>query len=81
MDKIYNRINFFSRPTSWPEYNPAFGKVIKSTSHRNEEAKQRGWIEIGNENPDKIASNLEKDRKNDWERKWNDNNAHLQGVG
>lgn len=52
------------------EFNPAFGKVIKSKYHRSEEAKARGWVELGNENVDKISSKFEKDRDTKRQRSW-----------
>jgi putative FmdB family regulatory protein len=53
-------------------FDPAFGKVIRNSQHRRDEAKARGWIEVGTENPDKINSAMDKTREenriNRWER-------------
>lgn len=42
---------------------PALGEVIKSDKHRNEVAKRRGVIEIGNEKPDKIHKYFDNQRE------------------
>lgn len=42
------------------EYNPAFGKVIKNSKHRAQEAKARGWLEVGNEDYDKTVASQDK---------------------
>ena len=81
MMKVFNAVNIFAKKTDWPEYNPAFGKIIRNRSHRAEEAKINGWIEIGNEDTDKIAAKLAKDKAESWERTWSDEDSHLQGVG
>ena len=55
-----------------PEYNPAFGKVIKNKRHRKYEADKRGMIEVGNEKPDilqKDADNTLEHKKN---KRWDD---------
>lgn len=44
------------------EYNPAFGKSLTPQQARKE-AKKRGMIEVGNENPDKIHKHFEKERE------------------
>lgn len=44
------------------EYNPAFGKIVKNKYERSELAKRFNAIEIGNENPDKIHDNFDKQR-------------------
>lgn len=59
----------------WGEYQPAFGKVMK----RDEvayEVKKRNWIEIGNENINKLDKKLESEREArqaaDWEQTVNE---------
>ena len=34
-------------------YHPALGQVVKGDSHAQQIAKSKGWIEIGNEKPEK----------------------------
>lgn len=57
---------------SWPEFNPAFGKVIKNKYHRDQEAKKRGWIEIGNENPEKMSKTFAQVREEKRLKNWNE---------
>lgn len=54
---------FLGEKVEHEEYCPALGCVVKSSKHRKELAKSRGWIEIGNENPDKIHEKVEHDRE------------------
>jgi len=42
------------------EYNPAFGKIIKNSKHRAEEAKARGWLEVGNEDFNRTVASQDK---------------------
>ena len=44
------------------EYNPGLGCVTKNSKHRAEIAKQKGLIEIGNENPGSVRNNAERER-------------------
>lgn len=37
-----------------PQYNPAFGQIVKNSKHAKELAKKRGMVEIGNEPVDKM---------------------------
>lgn len=42
------------------EFNPAFGKVIRNSRHRKDEAKARGWEEVGNTEAENIHKHDEK---------------------
>jgi len=53
-----------------PEFNHAFGKVIRNKSHRNEEAKKRGMVEIGNERPDVIHKAMDNQKAHLRKAKW-----------
>lgn len=61
----------FSCDKSWPEFNPAFGKVIKNRYHRDQEAKKRNWIEVGDENPNKMSKTFEDQREQKRINNWN----------
>lgn len=45
------KIHLSGTAVEHPEYNPAFGQVVKNKRERQELAKQRGMIEIGNDKP------------------------------
>lgn len=49
--------------TEFPEYNPAFGTVVRNSTHRKELAKQRGVVEIGNESIDRLGKDFEQEAK------------------
>lgn len=53
----------FSVDKTQAEYNPAIGKVIKNKRHLKYEVDKRGLIEVGNEKPKKIHSEMEATRK------------------
>jgi hypothetical protein len=55
--------------TDWPEYNPAFGKVMTRDEVKYE-VKKRDLIEIGNEDINKIDAKLEKDAKKERAAGW-----------
>ncbi len=43
-----------------PEYNPAFGRVVKNRQERKELAKQLNMVEVGNEKPSTIHKESDK---------------------
>ena len=52
------------------EYNPALGMITKSKRHRDEIAKRKGLIEIGNENPETIHKHFDKSREEARKKSW-----------
>ena len=52
------------------EYNPAFGQVVKNKAHRNELAKQKGLIEIGNDKPESIHKATEETKRDRIKKSW-----------
>lgn len=52
------------------EYNPAFGCVVKGKRHRNELAKQRGLIEVGNESLSSLHKSHEKTKQEKLDNNW-----------
>lgn len=47
-------VHFIGTKIEDAEFNVGLGQVTKSKRHREELAKQKGLIEVGNENPEKI---------------------------
>lgn len=63
-------IQFIGTKVESAEYNPAFGQVVKNKNHRNELAKERGLIEIGNEKPETVHKITERNRIDNAKRRW-----------
>ncbi len=53
-------------------YDPVFNQVIKSSKHRRDEAKARGWVEIGNEKPETIHKIHDRQREETRAQRWRD---------
>ena len=54
-----------------PEYNVGLGCWTKSKKHRQEIAKRRGLVEIGNdETPNQSYKRFEKERNDKWRENW-----------
>jgi hypothetical protein len=68
--RIIARSYFYGTEVEDEMFDPAFGMIIKSKKHRRSIAKQRGWEEVGNENPDKIYEKNERDRQEKHKRSW-----------
>jgi putative FmdB family regulatory protein len=68
--KLFTPFLFSGSRPQHAEYNPAFGKVIKNSYHRKEEAKKRDWIEIGNEKVHNIENDFARAREDKWKRSW-----------
>ena len=53
--RCLQRVNF-NGASDWDkaEYNPGLGCVVKNTKHRERLAKERGLIEVGNEDVSKV---------------------------
>lgn len=53
-------------------YDPVFKQVVKNDNHRRQLAKERGWVEVGNEKPETIHrhadKNLEQELENNWSK-------------
>lgn len=54
-----------------PQYNPAFGQVVRNSQHRKELAKRHGMIEVGTEPVEKLLksqdAHIESVKKRDYE--------------
>ena len=55
-------IQFLGSKVEDAEYNPAFGTIVKSKRHRDELAKQKNMVEIGNEKVENIHNKFDSDR-------------------
>lgn len=53
---------FYGEKVEDSVYDPVFGCIINSSTHRRTLAKERGWEEVGNECPDKMYDKLERDK-------------------
>ncbi len=65
-------IYFLGTSVESAEYNPALGQVVKNSKHRNEIAKQKGLIEIGNEKPEAIHKHYDNQRADKLKKSWDD---------
>lgn len=54
------------------EFNPAFGCVVKSKTHREQLAKERGMVEVGNEKIDNVHKIHENRLKEKLKKSWDD---------
>ena len=54
---------FYGAKVEDAEYCPAMGQVVKNSKHRAKLAKERGLIEVGSEDPNKIHDSFEKERQ------------------
>ena len=53
MDRQYSAPNVITQGESVPYFNHALGQVVKSDSEAKSIARQKGWVEIGNEDVSK----------------------------
>jgi hypothetical protein len=59
--------------SSWqPTWNPGLGQVVKSKAHAERIAKEKGFIEVGNEKPEAIHRHFDKQREDAYKAKWAD---------
>lgn len=66
------RVHFLGTKVESPEYNPAFGQVVKNTKHRNQLAKERGLVEMGNEKPERVHKHFDDERASKLKKAWDD---------
>lgn len=62
-------------------YSPAFGKVVKNNLEARRLAKERGWVEVGNENVERIHSHYDKQKEEKQERGYQDIVDSLTNLG
>lgn len=78
MDRVYTVPYLSGTKVQDAEYNPAFGKVVKSKYERDELAKRRGMVEVGNDygSSEKLQKKFERDREEKREAAWDDHNLY-----
>lgn len=64
------RVHFIGTKVQHAEYNPGLGCVVKNKRHREELCKRKGLTEVGNESPDRIYTENEKQRESNREASW-----------
>ena len=72
MQRVIGRIHFNGSKNEFPAWNPAFGEVMKNKYHRREEAKERGWVEVGTEKLPTIEREMAKTKEHNWKERWRD---------
>jgi putative FmdB family regulatory protein len=66
------QIQFMGTKIENAEYNPGLGCITKGKRHRDEIAKSRGLIEIGNECPEKIEKSYKAKREEKRKKAWDE---------
>lgn len=61
--RYISRTHFYGASDWDSSYNYGLGCVTKSRVHRNQIIKQRGLIEVGNEDCEKISAAMDKDKQ------------------
>lgn len=69
---VPSRVYFSGTEVTNPEWNPGLGAVVKSKRHREELAKRKGLIEVGNDfgSGKKMEQKFESDRAAKREKEW-----------
>jgi hypothetical protein len=73
--QLARRVFLTSRPivdNTQPEYYHALGKWITSKSQRKEEMKKNGLIEVGNEKPETVHKEAQKQLDHNRKRKYDE---------
>lgn len=71
--RIYScNIEFTGTKIEDAEYNVGLGTITKSKAHRDELAKRKGLIEVGNEKPDTIHKHFDVQRETARKRSWDE---------
>jgi len=70
--KLSCGIQFIGTKIEDAEFNYGLGAITKSKAHRDELAKRKGMIEVGNENPDKFHEAFDKSRADKRRKSWDE---------
>lgn len=70
--RIYTSFHVIGASVQNAEYNPGLGCVVKNKRHREEIAKSRGLVEVGNDfgSGKKMQNHFEKVKKQELENSW-----------
>lgn len=72
-DRIFSsNIHITGARVQHAEYNPGLGCVVKNKTHREELARRRGLIEVGNETPDTLYKETVEKKEKEREAAWKD---------
>lgn len=73
MQKVFSgRVHFIGTKIEDAEFNVGLGEVTKSKRHREELARRKGAIELGNEKPDSVHKHFENSREEKLKKSWDD---------
>lgn len=61
-------------------WSPVMGKVVRSNVEVRQYAKDHNLVEVGNECPNKSADHYEKQRKDKWQKSYDDINLNLGEI-
>lgn len=64
------RTHFYGAKVEDAEFNPGLGCITKDRKHRARIARDRGLIEIGNEDAEKTTDTFERDRERRLDKEW-----------
>lgn len=67
---ISSKIHHIGARVQNAEFNPGLGCVVKNKQEREEIAKQKGLIEVGNERPDTLYKESVVKREKEKEKEW-----------
>jgi putative FmdB family regulatory protein len=70
MAYVFTRTTVIGAAVQHAEFNPGLGLVTKNKQHREEIAKQRGLIEVGNESRESVGRKIQQDHAEKIEREW-----------
>lgn len=70
---VPSKVSFNSTSVQNAEYNPAFGEVVKNKRHREDLAKRKGMVEVGNDygSAEKMQKHFDEVREKKREDRWN----------
>ena len=68
--RVYTAPHIVGASVQEAEYNPGLGMVVKNKRHREEVARQRGLIEVGNETPKTLHRESVIKREQEREKEW-----------
>lgn len=72
-DRIFSsKVMFLGTKIEDAEFNVGLGVVTKSKRHRDEIARSRGLVEIGNEKPETIHKSMDAARAERNKKRWSD---------
>lgn len=79
---VPSRVYFSKTSVEHAEYNPGLGCVVKNRQHREELAKQRGLVEIGNDysSPEVIHKEMDTKREEIREARYDEALKNVQEV-